>query len=295
MSFSVYQLVLKVQFPNDLCRRYERSQAKLILLSLADDCGHDGTNACTAVRTIAAEAQLSIGTIDKRLRMLDRQRVIHEQIPPSQHFPRTWALNLPLLASWVDPDTRKTLKLHETTRQAMQRPSPDSQHVVCLESTRSSPSDSQSSRPDSQDLNPDSQSLCPDTQHVADELIELSTTKELRTAPAAPHSKTKTPREEHNPGAPRRFVAPAKTPSADGNYRVVCRLVGELLETGRFDDADFGALKEAAKVRCGELHIDYGRNPDVDLFVIDKAIASEWWKYRARCRPATAERRNRHS
>ena len=89
---------------------------------------------------------------------------------------------------------------------------------------------------------------------------------------------------------PRRFVDPATAPADDGNYRVISRVVRELIDTGNYDDADaeHDDLPEAAKCRCAELGIDYS-----DLQVIYRAIVSERFKRWERTQPAPDRRRPR--
>ena len=96
-----------------------------------------------------------------------------------------------------------------------------------------------------------------------------------------------------------RFSDQAKAPTDDGNYRVICKVVRELLETGTYeDDAQTSDLVEATKCRCAALGIDYGRHPDVDLRVVYGAIVSERFKRWQRTQPAPparAVRRKPHS
>jgi hypothetical protein len=87
-------MVRAARLPRTMRRRAE---AKAVLLALADRCDDDGFNAWPAVATIAVEAELSPRTTDKRLAALRDADIIVEQIPPRQHRPRTWRIDLDVL------------------------------------------------------------------------------------------------------------------------------------------------------------------------------------------------------
>jgi len=66
----------------------------------------------------------------------------------------------------------------------------------------------------------------------------------------------------------------AQSPNGNGNYRVIERVAVGLLVEGGFAPHDDAEFAESVKQRCAELHIDYGRDPEVARDVVARACAS---------------------
>ena len=171
-----------------------RPLMKAVLLTLADDCEHDGTKAFTSVARIADECEIGTRTVDSLLVQLQQHGLISLQARHRQHRPATWRLELKALAASADPDRLAALVLRPETQaaaglvdhfstsdpqQAATLAHLDPQHVATL-ATDTNPSRPATvcdpKVPDPQNLNPDPQISNPDPQHVATEPREPSTT-----------------------------------------------------------------------------------------------------------------------
>jgi len=98
MAYNVTTLVRKARLPVSMGKR--RLAAKAVLLALADRCNDRGGNAWPSKATIAAECELdSVRTVNACLRELAKNQIIFEQEKSRQHRPRTWAIDLAVLAS----------------------------------------------------------------------------------------------------------------------------------------------------------------------------------------------------
>lgn len=104
--------------------------------------------------------------------------------------------------------------------------------------------------------------------------------------------------KESTTAAAPQFSQQSRDPNANGNYRVIARLAFEVAERGwwieplsggeRLTIANESDLVSALKCECAMHLVDYGRHPDVDLDVVHRAAASEWFK---RTHPDIAGRR----
>ena len=81
-----------------------RHRAKLALISLANRANEDGRDAWPSVETIARETMTSRKTVEKLLKALRVAGLIHEQAPPRQRRPRTYALDMDALIA-LNPST----------------------------------------------------------------------------------------------------------------------------------------------------------------------------------------------
>ena len=146
-----------------------RPEAKGVLLALADRCDDDGRNSWPSVATIAAEAEVGTRIVDACLGTLRSHGLIVEQQPPRQHRPRTWRINIDVLAALAEAQHLATLN--------KDRPA-----ASCdPEQAAHSASDPQISTSDPQERGSDPQIQNSDPQHVADDPVLLIRSSERST------------------------------------------------------------------------------------------------------------------
>jgi len=246
MSRLVTDMVRRARLPKTIRRR---PLAKAVLLALADRCHDDGCNAFLSMGNVATEVESSERLMPAVCRDLEAHGLIAEQLPPGQHRPRTWRLELTALEALSGPQHVADLRRRTVT--AAPQHAADLTAATGRQEPRSGPQ-IQSSGPQLSRSAPHILRSAP--QHAADDPLNLDPVLEPKTA-AAPRS------------SPTDLTT---APAADGNYRVVRRLAYAVLdELGLIDEAD---LVEAVKRRCATQHIDYGRavRPDV----VHRACAS---------------------
>lgn len=154
-----------------------RPEAKGVLLALADRCDDDGRNAWPSVETIAAEAEIGKRTADACLVALRDHGIIAEQARPRQHQPRTWRLNLDVVATLADAQHTATLNESSDTHDPATLPSPDAQHTATLQQGERrdwTNSDTQNQASDTQGRELGSQKRALDTQTVATDPVLLN-------------------------------------------------------------------------------------------------------------------------
>jgi Helix-turn-helix domain len=114
VSYRMTAMVRACRFPRRLRRR---CPLKAVLLALADRADDEGNGAWPSVRTIAAETELRVRTVEGLLMGLASMGVIFEQAPPRQHRPRTWGLRLEAIAA-LSVDTQRAAGLEPSASNA---------------------------------------------------------------------------------------------------------------------------------------------------------------------------------
>jgi hypothetical protein len=267
MSYLVTRLVRAAILPSTLPRL---PAAKGVLLALADDCDDDGRGryAGPALATIGREAALCRRSVINHLARLQAIGVIVEQVRPTQHRPRTWRIDLPTLARWVDPlaplsDPDRQLVARLTAADSPLDGPSDMHPVAPLTRSRGAIWDARGASLSPQGCN----SLHPNG-------IKNGVQNGNRTPAPTPAFA---------------FADKAKEPNGD-NVRNIKKLAIDLLaETGRLP---FGEFVERVKQRCADLRIDYGRDEAVPDDVVHRAcLLAELLAIKATC--ATTELRQR--
>jgi hypothetical protein len=88
--------------------RHEKNRPTMkgVLRSLADRANDEGRNCRPSLSTMAGEVEVVERTVRNHLVRLEALGLIARQAPPSQHRPRTYALNLAAIYALADPQSK---------------------------------------------------------------------------------------------------------------------------------------------------------------------------------------------
>jgi hypothetical protein len=255
MAINVFQLVLAAQMPPGM-KPNQRPRAKLVLLSLANRCWPDGSQARPSKKTIAQETEIRDDrTVTRYLNKLHELGLIHEQAPPGQHRPRVWRLDL----------------------DALQRLRPS-------KSADAASIDSPSARPDPTDINVPSENPDPsdigvpsETFGHTDPAFRQSGVQFLETDPSFSRpdpSDINVPRSVFDPSfdpsiEPIAHTNENKDNRRDGNLRGARAIVRPLMAQNL---ADSEVLRQAREQLLASPDVDHGSDPD-DL--LQRALSLE--------------------
>jgi hypothetical protein len=230
-------MVRNARLPHTMKRRVA---AKAVLQALAHRCHDDGTNARPSLDTIGGEVELGRKTVASVLATLEEADLIVEEVPPTQHRPRVWSLNLARIAALADAQHDARLTSESATHDRAPLPDSDTQHVAPLDVSAERAPDAQIGESGAQIRASDA--------HAGAHERSLERSLERRTAASPLHTL-----------AEKRYAALSREPADDDNFSVIVRISHEVIEkTGCCNEADPNLLEDVKTALSG-VHIVHGR------------------------------------